>query len=129
MIGVVPGVVNVDGVPAGVVSISKQRMTRNVNEHRPAGVYLGLELLEREPSRQVALDLTLDVLREVRDHSIAAEFRVQSHTIGAVPVCRIASPVVERRGGGTIVEPEGRGAVDIAVLGLAAPHEIRSRIR
>ena len=78
MLLVVPCVVNIDRVPSGRISISKHRVIRDMDEDRPAGVDFALEVLESEPSRQATRNLTLDVLREVRDHGIATGFREQA---------------------------------------------------
>ena len=124
---VIPGVVNVHPVGTVVITDSNHGMAGYVEHDGPAGIDLGLVLIERE-SLGVAV-IAVDVLVVHLGHGIAPGLVKELDTIAAVHAVNVIAlhlVPVQRAAIGKVVE--GGAPVDVAMDRLVGLHEIAGAI-
>jgi hypothetical protein len=72
MVTIIPGIVYIDDLPLGIISVTKHRVPFNLNKHRSPGINFRLEGTEGK-SLGVAI-ITIYILVEVCSDAIAARF-------------------------------------------------------
>ena len=84
---VVPRVMNIDQASAIIVSISKHRMPKQMDDNRPIGINFSLKIVVRK-TKGIAV-ITIDVLREIGGYRISSRIRKQLETMSTVSNVRL----------------------------------------